>query len=241
MSYTTLIYEKSGKVANITFNRPEIHNAFNSTVIREMAAVLTEIDQDSELRVVVLTGMGHSFSSGFDLNEFKNPENHRQIAETPIKYHRDLWRFPKPILAAVNGFAMGGGFDMATFCDIRICSRGAVFGHPEIKFGAATVYTPRRWIVGAGLARDLCLTGRPVAADEALRIGLVSEITAPEGLMERALELARMIAEAPQETLLEIKAYILANEGRGFESSFQLEHDAPFTRKFMGAQAGKGG
>ena len=241
MDFTTILTnDEGGGIFTIKLNRPERRNAISIRMRGELSACLKEMAASEAVRVVILTGMGHSFSSGFDLNEFKQPEKHREIAESSSTYHRDLWRFPKPILAAVNGFAMGGGFDMATFCDIRICSRTAVFGHPEIKFGAATIYTPLRWIVGAGLARDLCLTGRPVSAEEALRIGLVSEVTAPEGMMERALELARMIAEAPQEVLLEVKAYILANEGRGFESSFQLEHDAPFTRKFMGAQGMKG-
>ena len=234
MDFTTILTnEEGGGIFTIKLNRPERRNAISTRMRTELSACLTEMAASEAVRVVILTGMGHSFSAGFDLKEFKEPAKHREIAETSISYHRELWRFPKPILAAVNGFAMGGGFDMATFCDIRICSQNAVFGHPEIKFGAATLYTPLRWIVGAGLARDLCLTGRHLPAEEALRIGLVSEVTAPESLMERALELARMIAEAPQDTLLEVKAYILANEGRGFESSFQLEHDVPFTRKFM--------
>lgn len=238
MDYTTILSEARGEgVFTLTLNRPERRNAISIRMRSELSACLAELAASEAVRVVVLSGAGHSFSAGFDLNEFKDTEKHRDLVTTSMVYHRDLWHFPKPIVAAVNGFAMGGGFDMAIFCDIRICAQNAVFGHPEIKFGAVPLYTPLRWLVGSGLARDLCLTGRPVAADEALRIGLVSEVTSPDGLMERALEYARMIAEAPPETLMRVKTYLKANEGLGFESSFQVEHDDPFTRKFMETKA----
>ena len=233
MNFDTILVDREDDgIHAIRLNRPEKRNAISIRMRQELSACLADLAADEAVRAVILTGSGHSFSSGYDLNEFKQPERHEDIVSTSMTYHRDLWRFPKPIIAAVNGFAMGGGFDMALFCDLRICSQRAVFGHPEIKFGAPPLYTPLRWIIGSGLARDLCLTGRHVAADEALRIGLVSEITPPEGLMERALELARTIIEAPPEVLLETKAFLVANEHRSFEESFQLEHDAPFIRKF---------
>lgn len=232
--FTTIQLADEGEgVQTLRLYRPEKRNAISMRMRRELSAALAVLAEDEGVNAVILTGDGHSFSSGFDLKEFQKADLHQELVHSSMDYHRDLWNFPKPILAAVNGFAMGGGFDMAVFCDFRICSHNAVFGHPEIKFGAPPLYTPLRWIVGDGLARDLCLTGRHVAADEALRIGLVSEVTSPEGLMERALELARMIVEAPPETLLEVKAFMLANTGRDFEASFQLEHDAPFTRKFL--------
>ena len=234
MEYTTIQTSAEGEgVHAIRLFRPEKRNAISIRMRHELSACLGELAASEAVKVVILTGEGHSFSSGYDLNEFKKAENHEEIVKTSMSYHRDLWNFPKPIVAAVNGFAMGGGFDMALFCDIRICSQNAVFGHPEIKFGAVPLYTPLRWIVGAGLARELCLTGRHVAADEALRIGLVSEIVSPEGLMERALELARMIAEAAPETLREVKAYLIANDGLEFEPSFRVEHDDPFARRFL--------
>jgi enoyl-CoA hydratase len=150
-----------------------------------------------------------------------------------MAYHRDLWNFPKPTIAAVNGFALGGGFDMAVLCDIRLCSENALFGHPEIKFGGQPLVTPLRWIVGEGLARDLCFTGRTIEAAEAHRMGLVSEVLPKDGLLERAGEFARMIAEAPAETLRAVKRTLLENSGKGFEDSFLLEHDEPFARKYL--------
>ena len=241
MEFNTIqVNREEDGIQAIRLYRPEKRNAISIRMRQELSACLADLATDEGVRAVILTGAGPSFSSGYDLNDFKQPERHEDIVSTSMSYHRDLWHFPKPIIAAVNGFAMGGGFDMALFCDLRICSQRAVFGHPEIKFGAPPLYTPLRWIVGSGLARDLCLTGRHVAADEALRIGLVSEVTPPDGLMERALEIARMIIEAPDDVLAETKAFLVANEDRGFEESFQLEHDAPFIRKFRkGRKGGK--
>jgi enoyl-CoA hydratase/carnithine racemase len=139
-----------------------------------------------------------------------------------------VWSFPKPVIAAVNGPAMGGGFDLALLCDMRIASSDASFGHPEIKFGAPPLFTPLRWIVGDGVARDLCLTGRPIDAGEALRIGLVSRVVAPGALIDEAQGAARQIAEAPQRALQVTKRYLSGNQGLGFEDSFRIEHDDVF-------------
>ncbi len=148
--------------------------------------------------------------------------------ETSTRYHRDVWAFPKPVVAAVNGPAMGGGFDLATLCDLRVASTRATFGHPEIKFGAPPLYTPLRYIVGEGVARDLCLTGRRMGAEEAQRVGLVSEVIDSHRLEERAVEVARQILEAPAHALRFTKGYFLANTGKGFEESFLVEHDRAF-------------
>ena len=149
-----------------------------------------------------------------------------------------MWSFPKPTIAAVNGPAMGGGFDLALLCDMRIASAAAVFGHPEIKFGAPPLFTPLRWIVGDGIARDMCLTGRPVDAEEALRIGLVSRVVAPDALLEEALGAARQIAEAPQRALQTTKRYLSGNQGFGFEDSFRIEHDDVFDVLLTGSSPG---
>jgi enoyl-CoA hydratase len=180
------------------------------------------------VRVVVLTGAGAAFSAGFDLAEFGQPELARAIRHNSTAYHRAVWSFPKPTIAAVNGPAMGGGFDLALLCDMRIASTAAVFGHPEIKFGAPPLFTPLRWIVGDGIARDLCLTGRPVDAEEALRTGLVSRVVGPAALLDEALAAARQIAEAPQRALQVTKRYLSGNQGSGFEDSFRIEHDDVF-------------
>jgi enoyl-CoA hydratase/carnithine racemase len=144
------------------------------------------------------------------------------------------------VIAAVNGPAMGGGFDLALLCDMRIASTEAAFGHPEIKFGAPPLFTPLRWIVGDGVARDLCLTGRPIDAAEALRIGLVSRVVVPAALDDEALVAARQIAEAPQKALETTKRYLNGNQGFGFEESFRIEHDDVFDVLLTGSSPGFG-
>jgi len=189
---------------------------------------LYELEQSSDINVVIFTGADSSFSAGFDLDEFNNPAIFDALFETSSKYHRIIWKFPKPTIAAINGAAMGGGFDLATLCDIRICSDSATFGHPEVKFGAPPLYTPLRWIVKDGIARELCLTGRKIDAKEALRIGLVSEITNSSDLLQRAIEIGDTILEAPSDTIKYIKSYFISNTEKGFEESFLVEHDKAF-------------
>ncbi len=234
MPYQTIqVSDPLEGVSLLTLFRKEKRNAISIQMREEISACLAELAEREELRALVITGSGPSFSAGFDLKEFAKKERHEALVKTSMTYHRDLWHFPKPTIAAVNGFAMGGGFDLALLCDIRLCSEEALFGHPEIKFGAAPLFTPLRWIVGEGLARDLCLTGRSIDATEAHRIGLVSEVLPAEGLLERALEFGRMIAEAPVETLTTVKAFLVGNAGKDFEESFRVEHDDPFLRRFL--------
>ena len=219
--------EKAEGIAVITLKRPEKRNAISIKMRQEISHCLEQLKADSRIGVVVFTGAGSTFSAGFDLDEFKQTNRFGELYESSTKYHRDLWYFPLPTIAAVNGPAMGGGFDLATFCDIRICSEKAVFGHPEIKFGAPPLFTPLRWIIGDGLARDLCLTGRRIDAREAYRIGLVSEVV-EEDLLERAVAIGKSILEAPLGSLRFVKGYLVNNVGRGFEESFSIEHDQAF-------------
>lgn len=229
MEFTTLSVEKSaGRIGVITLNRPELRNAISIQMRHEISACLTEWKEDQDIGVVILTGAGAAFTAGFDLKEFKNPVLFDELFASSARYHRDVWKFPKPTIAAVNGPAMAGGFDLAKLCDMRICSESAVFGHPEIKFGVPTLFTPLRWIIGDGLARDLCLTGRMIGADEAFRIGLVSEVVDNDRLLQRAVEIGVSILEAPLEALRITKGFIMDNEGRGMEESFRIEHDEVF-------------
>src|SRR5512145_1680543 len=160
----------------LTLNRPDKRNAISIRMRREISHCLREWGDSGQVGAAILTGAGSVFSAGFDLSEFREPARFDELLDSSSRYHRDVWNFPKPLIAAVNGPAMGGGFDLAALCDIRICSPAASFGHPEIKFGGPPLFTPLRWIVGDGLARDLVLTGRPIDAAEAHRVGLVSRV-----------------------------------------------------------------
>ena len=229
MEYSTIQFRKAKEgIGVITLNRPEKRNAINIQMRIEISDCLYELEQSSDINVVIFTGAGSSFSAGFDLDEFNNPAIFDALFETSSKYHRDIGNFSKPTIAAINGAAMGGGFDLATLCDIRICSDSATFGHPEVKFGAPPLYTPLRWIINDGIARELCLTGRRIDAKEALRIGLVSEITNSSDLLKRAIEIGDAVLEAPSDTIKYIKSYFISNTEKGFEESFLVEHDKAF-------------
>ncbi|HXE96045.1 MAG TPA: enoyl-CoA hydratase/isomerase family protein [Dongiaceae bacterium] len=231
MEFQTIqVLERADGIGIITLNRPEKRNALSIRMRREISACLTVWCDCGHVAAVVITGTGPVFSAGFDLDEFRQTERHEELFDSSSRYHRDLWHFPKPVVVAINGPAIGGGFDLTTLCDIRFCSETASFGHPEIKFGAPPLFTPLRWIIGDGLARDLCLTGRRIDAGEAQRIGLVSRITAADDLLESAVQTARSICEAPAATLRFAKEFFTGNAGRGFEESFEIEHDEAFRR-----------
>jgi enoyl-CoA hydratase len=235
MDYQTIELQDEGEgVRTLTLNRPEKRNAISTRMRQEISACLTALATDEAVRVLIVTGKGHSFSSGFDIREFQQKEGLAELARSSIAYHRDVWGFPKPTIAAVNGFAMGGGLDLAALCDVRLCAENAIFAHPQVRFGGIPLYTPLRWIIGEGLARDLCLTGRHIDAREAHRIGLVSEVVAPADLAERALDFARMMAEVPPESRATLKRIFIENAGRDFEQSYLNEHENRMRKRFLG-------
>jgi enoyl-CoA hydratase/carnithine racemase len=229
MSYDTIdIAERPDRIGIITLNRPEKRNAISIRMREELSDCLGRWKSNQAVGAVILTGAGKAFTAGFDLGEFKKSDLLFDLYSTSSRYHRDVWYFPKPTIAAINGQALAGGFDLAKLCDIRICTEAASFGHPEIKFGAPTLFTPLKWIIGAGLARDLCLTGRVIDAREAYRIGLVNEVIDADRLINRAVEIALQMLEAPPEALQTTKKFFFDHAGLGFEESFSIEHDKAF-------------
>lgn len=230
MDFHTIETETRDRVAVLYLNRPESRNAISVAMRKEISACLSRWKEDPGVGAVILTGRGKAFTAGFDLREFRDPGRFDEIFQTSARYHRDVWYFPKPVIAAVNGPALAGGFDLAKLCDIRIGSTAAVFGHPEIKFGVPTLFTPLRWIVGEGVARDLCLTGRQIGAEEALRYGLLNEVVDGDALIPRAVEWGKTLLEAPLETLVTTKRFILDAGSRGWEEAFRVEHDETFEK-----------
>src|SRR5262245_11119497 len=215
-------------VATLTLARPERRNALSIKMRDEITNQLEDWAADPAVRVVALTGSGPTFCAGFDLNEFGQAGLPQQIKDSSRRYHLAVWHFPKPLVAAVNGPAMGGGLDLSVLCDCRIASSAAVFGHPEIKFGAPPLFTPLQWIVGVVFARELSLTGRRLDAADALRIGLVTRVTEPDELLGGALATARSIIEAPQAALETTKRYLIGSASATFEDAFAVEHDKVF-------------
>ena len=222
-------------VATLTLSRPERRNALSIELRNEITEQLDGWATDPAIRAVVLTGAGSTFCAGFDLDELAKADLAARIRDSSRRYHLAVWHFPKPLVAAVNGPAVAGGMDLCVLCDFRIASASAVFGHPEIKFGAPPLFTPLQWIVGMGIARDLCLTGRRIDAHEALRIGLVNRISEPARVLDDALAMARTIIEAPQAALECTKRYLTSSPSATFEQAFAVEHDAVFDEFLHGA------
>ena len=199
-------------IATLTLDRPERKNALSIELRDRLADVLDALAADEAVRVVVLTGEGDVFSAGFDLREFEQAADDAQFGErlwaSSDRYHRTVLQFPLPIVAAVNGPAIAGGFDLAVMCDIRVAARTARFSHPEVTFGDV-VFSPLHDLVGAAVARDLCFTGRSVDASEALSLHLVSRVVPAERLAEVAAEVAAQIARVPRPLLVRTKAKAL--------------------------------
>ena len=198
--YKTIRYEKKDNIALVTIDRPEALNALNSTVITELEQVVTALENDSTIRAMILTGEGRSFVAGADIGE-QYPldlDGGRRWGQRGSALFRRMERLEFPTIAAVNGFALGGGCELAMSCDIILASEKAKFGQPEVGLGitpgfSGTQRLPRR--VGIAKAKELIFSGRMVKADEAERIGLVSAVYAPEALLDGAMEMARSFAK----------------------------------------------
>lgn len=195
-----VLYEQKGAVGVITISREKALNALNSSVLKELDSTLDAIDLETT-RCLILTGAGSkSFVAGADIAEMSTltKEEGEAFGKVGNDVFRKLETFPIPVIAAINGFALGGGCEIAMSCDIRICSENAVFGQPEVGLGITPGFggTQRlARLVGAGMAKQMIYSARNIKADEAFRIGLVNSVYAAEELMEQAEKLATTIAK----------------------------------------------
>jgi enoyl-CoA hydratase/carnithine racemase len=199
-------------VAVLTLERAEKRNALSIALRDDMSDSLDGLADDEALRTLVVTGAGDTFSAGFDLDEFADAGLADRLWASSDRWHRRVLTFPLPIVAAVNGAALGGGFDLAVMCDLRLASPTARFAHPEHAF-SQVVYGPLYDLVGGAVARDLALTGRRVDAAEAVTLGLVSRVAPADTLLEEATAVAREIAAAPRGVLVQMKAKITKRAG----------------------------
>ena len=192
--------QKNGKTAVLTINRPEALNALNSQVLSDLKEALDELKKEADLRCLIITGAGpKSFVAGADIGEMStmNPKKGEAFGIAGNKVMSQVASFPCPVIAAVNGYALGGGFELALACDLRLASEKARFAFPETGLGITPGFggTQRlARLVGPALASELIFTGRTVKADEALAKGVVSQVCAPEELLDKAQELADTIA-----------------------------------------------
>ncbi len=195
-----LLEEQHGPVRLLRLNRPAVLNALSSELMETLSQRLTALDQDDSVRVVVLTGDERAFAAGADIQELKDNTAISMLASKQITRWEAIRRFSKPLIAAVSGWALGGGMELVMACDMVIAGDNAQFGQPEIKIGVmpGAGGTQRLTkVVGKARAMELVLTGRTVSAEEAYAMGLVNHVVAREQVVPRALELAQTIADMP--------------------------------------------
>ena len=244
--------ERDGPVALVTLSRPEAMNAFNTEQLQALLDVVRELSADLSVRAVVLTGEGkRAFAAGADISEMsmKSPTEAKQFGDLGHAIGTAIGVAPQPWIAAVNGYALGGGCEMALACDIRIASESAQLGQPEVTLGipagwGGTQRLPR--LVGPGHAAELLLTGRRIKADEALRIGLVNEVYPADDLIPAAIEMARTISRnSPSAVSASKRAIRLAfdlplADGLAYEAQmFALSFDTDDQAEGMSAFADK--
>jgi len=227
MGYQTIELNHVGDVATLTLNRPDKRNAISYELIAELLQALDEVKQ-SPARVLILTGAGKAFSSGMDLDNLKSligrtPEQSLEDSRTMVSLFRSLYEFPKPTIAAVNGAAIAGGTGLALLCDFTLAVPEAKFGYTEVRIGfvPAIVSTFLLRQAGEKIARDLLLTGRLFDAEEALRIGLLTQVVPPTELMDRARELAAQLMENSPVSLAYTKRLLTAHARAELDSQIE--------------------
>ena len=237
MSYETILVETRGKVGLITLNRPQALNALNTTVEREVVAALQGFDADEGVGAIVITGSEKAFAAGADIKQMSDKSYIDMYAADFFSGWDALLRVRKPIIAAVSGYALGGGCELAMMCDFIIAADNAKFGQPEITLGVMPGMGGSQRLtrfVGKSKAMDMCLTGRMMDATEAERSGLVSRVTPAADLIEEAIKTAAKIAEVSQPVAAITKETVnrayettlsegLRFERRVFHSMFALE------------------
>lgn len=230
MDYETIILERRGPVALVTINRAEKMNALNVRTRAEILAVFKELEQDPSVRVVVITGSGEkAFIAGADITEFtdESPLGIREMMQKSRAFDA-MEDFPKPVIAMINGYALGGGCELAMSCDIRVASTRAKFSQPEIKLGiipggGGTQRLPR--LVGEGKAMELIMTGEMIDAEEALRLGLVNHVVPPDQLEAKTMEIANKIAEMSSVALRMAKKAVKNASRLGLVAGLEAETD----------------
>ena len=216
-----LLVERADGHAVLTLNRPEKRNALSVVLRDAISDALDALATDESITCVVITGAGSVFCAGFDLSEFTRAADDdafgRELWASSDRYHDTVLRFPLPTIAAINGPALAGGFDLAILCDLRIASTTARFAHPERTFGDV-VYGPLHDIVGGAVARELTIGGRELDAAEAQRVHLVGEVVPPEQLVDATNAAVARVCAMPREVALRTKAKALRRAGFGSES-----------------------
>jgi enoyl-CoA hydratase len=210
-----VLYERRDAAAWITLNRPRKLNALNVSVVAGLESALERADADDEVKVVVLTGAGTSFSAGYDLAEevlqgVDSGERWHAVLEADIRATMRLWSLPKPTIAAVRGWCLAGGCELAMACDMVVCTEEARFGEPEIRYGSGPVTLLMPFVLGEKKTNELLFTGDTITAAEALRLGLVNRVAAADSLEAEVEALIARIAPTPLAVLRHTKEALRA-------------------------------
>jgi enoyl-CoA hydratase/carnithine racemase len=207
MTKPLLIAERNAAVLTLTFNHSEKGNSLHPLLVRQLSDYLSAAAGDESLNALILTGSGKTFCAGLDLTVLMNLQGEEKSAylSSVTRIFEQIWMLPQPVIAAVNGAAIAGGFDLAAFCDLRLAAHEAVFGQAEINVGLTQIIHPLYKSIGLARAKELAMTGNPISAAEAYRIGLVNHIYESHELLNKARELAEVLAAKPRFALLETK------------------------------------
>jgi enoyl-CoA hydratase len=205
-----LIIERRANILSITLNRAEKRNSLHPDLIDHLSNAFDDAADDDSLSVVVITGAGTTFCAGLDLNHLLGLETAGRIAyvESVFALFRRIYALPQPVIAAVNGPAVAGGFDLAAMCDLRLSAPTAIFAQTEIMLGLTQIAYPLYKIIGFGRAKEMAMTGDAISADEAYRIGLVNHIYPADELVDETWKLAEKLASRPRQALFESKRLI---------------------------------
>jgi len=230
MGYENLLLEIENSVALLTINRPKALNSLNPPTLGELSQAFAELQANPQVKVIVLTGAGEkAFVAGGDISVMQplNPLQARDVAQQAQQLFNDIEYGPKVVIGAINGYALGGGCELAMACDIRIASDNAKFGQPEINLGiipgwAGTQRLPR--LIGRGKAKELMFTGEMITAEDAVRLGLANQVVPQAELLATARELANKIAAKPQVPIRLIKDAV--NNGMEMESQKAFAYEA---------------
>jgi enoyl-CoA hydratase/carnithine racemase len=202
-----LLAELHNAILTLTLNNPQKSNSLHSELVNQLSAKLKETRSNDAVNVVIITGAGKHFCAGLDLALLVNwtKKETKKYLKTVTKLFRQIWELPQPVIAAINGAAIAGGFDLAAFCDIRLAARQAMFGQAEINIGLTQIIHPLYKTIGLASAKELAMTGQNISAEEAYRLGLVNHLYEGEQLIEEAHKLAEVLAAKPRKALFETK------------------------------------
>lgn len=226
--FQTLLFQKQGAVAHISLNRPQVVNAYNIQMRDDFSEALSAVELDPDVRSLLITGEGRGFCAGADLTEFGSAPS--QVIARQVRWERDVWgqlvNLGKPVVAAVHGFCIGSGLEIALLCDVRVAATGTVFALPEVQLGmipaaGGTQTLPRT--IGTSRAMDLLLTGRRILAEEALSMGLVTRLASRESLLNEAWQLADEMAALPVEPVAAMKQVLRQGLDLDLPRALELE------------------